>query len=76
MQKTTKVAYQQVLVRAGWRCENPDCANPPGDWRGVQVHHKKHKGMGGSSDPAVHSLDNLVVLCARCHSLAHGVIEK
>ena len=36
------------------------------------VHHRKPKGSGGSSDPAIHDADNLVVLCVLCHLHVHG----
>lgn len=35
------------------------------------VHHRKPKGMGGTFDPAIHDLDNLVVLCDRHHVEVH-----
>lgn len=36
--------------------------------RGLQVHHIVHRGQGGSNQHW-----NLITLCWRCHSMAHGV---
>lgn len=38
----------------------------------VDVHHRKVKGMGGSHDPSVHSLANLICLCRNCHDYIHA----
>lgn len=35
------------------------------------VHHRKPKGMGGSADPAINDMTNLVVLCDRHHTEVH-----
>lgn len=40
------------------------------DWRGIQTHHIKHRSQGGNNE-----LENLILLCARCHNLAHGIRE-
>ena len=57
---------KQVIERSGGVCEICHCK----DWR-MAVHHKKHKGMGGSD--RLDTLDNLIYLCGRCHDLAHGI---
>ena len=36
------------------------------------VHHRILKGMGGTSLPAIHDADNLMVLCDWHHHLAHN----
>ncbi len=71
--KTPKAVLELAAQRANGKCEI--CGDPP-DWRGLAPHHKKHKGMGGSNNPAIHSLDNLIFLCAKCHSAQHGITEK
>jgi hypothetical protein len=32
-----------------------------------EVNHIRNRGMGGSSDPHVHDLDNLMLLCSNHH---------
>ena len=73
--KTPSIVFKQAYERADGRCENPDCLKPYGDWRGLAAHHKIHKGMGGSSNPAVHSLENIIILCGKCHAAEHGIKE-
>ena len=45
-----------------------------GDWRGLAIHHIKHKKMGGNKN--LDTLTNLVLLCGECHSARHGIVEK
>lgn len=62
----SKEVREFVWKRAGGLCE--ECRSP-GDWRGLQTHHKKPKRMGGSKrldDP-----ENLELLCADCHVRKH-----
>lgn len=49
-----------VLARSGGLCER--CGRA-----GEQLHHRRPRGMGGTSDPAIHDPSNLVHLCAECH---------
>ncbi len=51
---------QQVLQRDGWRCQN--CGSP----ENLQVHHKKFRSQYGDD-----SEENLITLCASCHSAMH-----
>lgn len=51
---------QAVINRAMRGCER--CGRP-----GVHIHHRKPRGMGGTSDPAINALPNLVFLCLDCH---------
>lgn len=51
---------QLVIDRAQRRCER--CRQP-----GEQIHHRKPRGMGGTSDPAINALPNLVFVCGDCH---------
>lgn len=32
-----------------------------------EIHHRKPRGMGGTSDPAIHCPSNLVFVCRSCH---------
>lgn len=46
------------------RCDRPTVA--------AHLHHRRPKGLGGSSAPDRHDVSNLVHLCPDCHSWAHG----
>lgn len=52
---------QLVVDRDHRRCLR--CSAP-----GEQVHHRKPRGMGGSSLPGINSPENLILLCQRCHA--------
>jgi 5-methylcytosine-specific restriction endonuclease McrA len=51
----------QVLRRDGWTCQ---CC---GARSNLEVHHKEFRSQGGDD-----SQQNLITLCATCHSLMHG----
>jgi 5-methylcytosine-specific restriction endonuclease McrA len=51
---------QQVLRRDGWRCQN--C----GSMVNLEVHHQGFRSQAGDD-----SEENLITLCAACHSLLH-----
>jgi hypothetical protein len=53
---------RMALQRARHRCEAAGCLNT----RFLEVHHRHAVSAGGGDD-----LDNLVVLCARCHRAVH-----
>jgi hypothetical protein len=66
-----------LACRSGNRCEI--CGQPLGAGREGSVHHRQPRGMGGTSDLAVHSLERLLLGCGGhlggvlgCH----GLIEK
>jgi 5-methylcytosine-specific restriction endonuclease McrA len=50
----------QVLRRDGWKCQS--CGARPN----LEVHHKEFRSQGGDD-----SEENLITLCAGCHSLVH-----
>ena len=52
----------EVLNRDGWRCQG--C----GSTMNLQVHHLKKRSQLGWDVP-----DNLVTLCASCHSHQHNM---
>lgn len=54
-----------VNLRDGGHCLN--CGGPAHD-----IHHRNARGMGGSSDPAIHHPSNLVSLCRPCHNYFEG----
>lgn len=43
---------------------------------GEQIHHRKARHMGGTSDPAINGLSNLVHLCQRCHAMIESRRER
>ena len=55
---------EQVLRRDGWRCQS--C----GSRSNLEVHHKEFRSQGGAD-----SEENLITLCADCHSRAHRGAE-
>jgi len=63
----TKKLRRQVIERAGGLCE---VCRGPGDFRGLAIHHKVLRSRGGKDE-----LDNLILLCGRHHSQAHGIRE-
>lgn len=60
MSGPTPAVRDVVRVRAEGRCER--CREP-----GVQIHHRKPRGMGGARDPRINQPSNLVLLCVECH---------
>jgi 5-methylcytosine-specific restriction endonuclease McrA len=50
----------RILQRDGWKCQS--CGSPIN----LQVHHMRFRGRLGSDVP-----DNLITLCADCHSKEH-----
>jgi len=51
---------QQILRRDGWRCQS--C----GTMANLEVHHKEFRSHAGDD-----SEQNLITLCAACHSALH-----
>jgi 5-methylcytosine-specific restriction endonuclease McrA len=63
IQLDTEVYHQlrrEVLQRDAWRCQN--C----GSREDLQVHHKQFRSQSGDD-----SDENLITLCATCHSATH-----
>ena len=56
---------EQVLRRDDWRCQN--C----GSRSNLEVHHKEFRSQGGDD-----SEQNLITLCAGCHSLLHRLNDR
>ena len=47
-----------------------ECHLPP-DFRGLSLHHGIFKSQGGRSEPG-----NVALICGKCHSRFHRIIEK
>ena len=60
---------QELLIRCGGLCEM--CGNLP-DFRGLSKHEKIKRSQGG--DPT--NRDNCLMLCGKCHSGCHGILER
>jgi len=43
-----------------------DCGSI-GDWRGLSFSHTKHRKMGGTTNPEIHSPENVKRRCYPCH---------
>ena len=56
-----------LFLRSHGLCEI--CGKCP-DWRGLAVHHIRKRSHGGSDKP-----ENLLVVCGRCHSKEHDIVE-
>ena len=52
---------QQILPRDSWRCQS--C----GTLSNLEVHHREFRSHSGAD-----SEENLITLCAACHSRVHG----
>lgn len=61
----TPATRRLVFARSEGMCEI--CCH-----QGEQIHHRKPRGLGGSSDPAINLPSNLALLCHRCH----GTVES
>lgn len=57
----SKEMRREVYRRDGFRCALCDSTDV------LQIHHIKPRGRGGADHP-----HNLITLCWRCHSAAHG----
>lgn len=62
------------LVREAVRQRAEDCCELCGLWAvGAQIHHRRPRAMGGSSDRSTNLPSNLVLLCALCHSYVETI---
>jgi 5-methylcytosine-specific restriction endonuclease McrA len=59
---------QELLKKSDGLCAI--CHNPA-DWRGFSKHEKVFRSHGG--DPI--DKGNCVLICAKCHSRLHGIVE-
>ncbi|MEW9530728.1 hypothetical protein [Microbispora sp. NPDC049125] len=71
-----------LMVRSGGQCEirSPDCLAPRGDLTRltknlVSRHHRLARRMGGTTNPAINSLANLLLICGHGTVGCHGWVE-
>ena len=57
---------RDIYRRDGFRCALCDSTD------GLQIHHVVHRGKGGGRENPM----NLICLCWRCHSAAHGSVYQ
>ncbi len=78
--RTPPEVYEEVAERSGGRCEEMledykydfyRCPNPATE----MSHYYKHRQMGGTTDPFVHSAENIKHLCKLCHDIHDGRIR-
>ena len=67
--RTPKKVYEAVAERSEGICEWEGC-----NALAEQMAHLKHRGMGGTTDPLVHSVDNIRNFCKYHHDLYDGRI--
>jgi hypothetical protein len=59
--------WEETMHRDDWACQAHRMGHEHHCGGKLEVNHIRNRGMGGSSDPAVHDLDNLQVLCSTAH---------
>lgn len=64
---------ERVLARDGYRCAR--CGKHIGAGPS-SIQHRKARGMGGTTDPAINSPANLIVLCGDGVRGCHGWVES
>lgn len=78
LRKISKKKAQQNRIEAELRAKLleehsnlcQECGSQP-DWRGLSKHELVFRSRGGSPiDP-----ENCIMVCGRCHSKLHGIIE-
>jgi hypothetical protein len=60
------LARDEFCVRCGFLID-------PGNY---SIHHRKPRGMGGTKDPAISRLSNLLALCGSGTTGCHGWVES
>jgi 5-methylcytosine-specific restriction endonuclease McrA len=64
-EEASRELRQHVLARDGWRCQA--C----GAMRNLEVHHQQFRSQSGED-----TKDNLITLCAGCHTQIHTRNER
>ncbi len=79
--RTPQKVLKEVCLRAGGRWYNGVCSGgrceichgKKMDIRGLKFMHKKRRGMGGTTDPKIHSAKNVFRSCYVCDEENDGV---
>jgi len=66
--RTSQAAYELVASRSMGICEEDGCYE-----RAAHIHHIIPRRMGGTTNHEVHSVNNLIALCAKHHRERHGL---
>jgi hypothetical protein len=59
---------KELAKKSDGLCGN--CGKSP-DWRGLSTHHLKFLSRGGSNQ-----IDNLILICGKCHNHFHNIWER
>ena len=70
MSRLPQVLRGVVYARDEWACVR--C----GQGHGLSVHHRRPRGMGGTSRPEIHAMANLLTLCGDGTRGCHGWVES
>ena len=70
LRRWLKAKLMQEQLKAVGYIYCSTCGRRP-DWRGLAIHHKTSLAQGGKTEKS-----NLILLCGRCHSELHGIVEK
>lgn len=80
MSGPTKTRRLEVLARDEGRCvrcgahvADPLDGTPWAQW---SIQHRKPRGAGGTKDPAINAIENLIVLCGDGVRGCHGWVES
>lgn len=66
--------YRDVVrLRANGHCER--CGRSTVNYP-ASIHHRRPRGMGGTSDPGINTAENCVLLCGTGTTGCHGIVES
>lgn len=74
--ETVRFAFFEREQEACFRCRRPLRFEDRGTFWGWSAHHRKPRGAGGTSDPRIGSIANLLVLCGTGVTGCHGWVES
>ena len=72
--ETVRVAFFDREREACFRCRRPLRFEDRGI--GWSAHHRKPRGMGGTSDPRIGNVANCLILCGSGATGCHGWVES
>ena len=70
----TQETRTAVVMRGGFRCEI--CGGSLQGVDGMSIHHRKPRGMGGTTDIKINSAANLMAICGSGTTGCHGWLES